>query len=185
MNKVNTRHILVIGGIILIAALSRLFPHYPNVTPIGAMALFGAAYFGKKYYAVLVPIIALIISDIVLYATIYSSYEYSIGFHLWIYGSMVLITLLGMAILRKVKLGTIVTGAIVASLVFFLISNFASWLVSPMYPKTASGLMTAYEAGLPFFWNTILGNFFYCGVLFGAYSLIEYLIPSLNRSRAV
>ena len=62
----------IIIGMILFAAFSRLLPHPPNVTPISAMALFGAAYFGKKYWAILIPLAALWLSNLVLNNIVYA-----------------------------------------------------------------------------------------------------------------
>lgn len=184
MNNKNLKHILVIGGIILIAALSRLVPHYPNVTPIGSIALFGAAYFSRRYLAILVPLIAVIFSDLILYATIYSGFEYSFLNHIWIYAAVLLIALMGGRILRKVNAKSVISGSLAASALFFILTNFGAWLVTPMYPKTAAGLITAYEAGIPFFWNTMGGDLFYCAVLFGGYALLTRFVPSLAPATA-
>jgi hypothetical protein len=51
---------------ILLAAASRLVPHSPNFTPIGAIALFGGATFANRRAAVLVPLAAMFTSDLVL-----------------------------------------------------------------------------------------------------------------------
>src|SRR5438045_2353317 len=50
---------------IAIAVVLRLVPHIPNVVPISAMALFGGVYLNKKY-ALVVPLLAMVLSDIVL-----------------------------------------------------------------------------------------------------------------------
>lgn len=182
MKNKQTKHFLLVCGIILIAAISRLIPHYPNVTPIGSIALFGAAYFSRKSLAILVPLIALILSDILLYTTIYSGFGYSITAHLWIYAAIAVIAFAGMGILKKINLGNIILGSLSASGIFFLLSNFGAWLTTPMYPKTAGGLMLAYEAGLPFFWNTMAGDLFYCAVLFGGYALIKRYAPGFQAN---
>ena len=49
----------VLSLLVLFAAFSRLIPHPPNFAPIGAMALFGAAYFSKKYIALILPVLAM------------------------------------------------------------------------------------------------------------------------------
>ena len=49
----------VITLMILLAALSRLIPHPANFSPIGAMAIFGAGYYSKRYLAFLIPIITM------------------------------------------------------------------------------------------------------------------------------
>ena len=63
--KINLKTGVVIA-MILTATLSRFIPHPPNFTPIGAMSLFGAAYFGRKYLALLIPFLALWLSDLAL-----------------------------------------------------------------------------------------------------------------------
>ena len=54
----NNNFYLVLG-LILIVAFSRLIPHYPNFTPLCAIALFGAKYFNNKYLAYVLPLFAL------------------------------------------------------------------------------------------------------------------------------
>ena len=48
---------LVLAALIFIAALSRVLPHPPNFSPIEAVALFGGAYFAKRHWALLVPLV--------------------------------------------------------------------------------------------------------------------------------
>ncbi len=54
---------------ILLAAVSRVFPHFNNFTPIAAMALFGGVYFSDKRLAFIVPLLAMILSDVILELT--------------------------------------------------------------------------------------------------------------------
>ena len=51
MKKINLTYIGVIA-LILFTSFTRIIPHMPNFTPIGAMALFGGAYLSNKYYAI-------------------------------------------------------------------------------------------------------------------------------------
>jgi hypothetical protein len=61
------------------------------------------------------------------------------------------------------------TASLAASVLFFLVTNFASWSSGMMpYPMNAGGLIQAYIAGLPFLFNGVLGDLFYTSVLFGA-----------------
>ena len=57
---------MVLIGIVAAAALARLVPHPPNVTPIAAMALFGGACFTNRKMAYLLPLAAMLLSDVVL-----------------------------------------------------------------------------------------------------------------------
>lgn len=170
----------LIAGMILIAALSRFLPHPHNFTPLGAMALFGAAHFHRKYLAVLVPFAALWLSDLVLNNLILARQfpqYYQEGFvwftSIWIYLGFFLIAALGWLALQKVNVPRLLGVSVSASLIFFLTTNFGVWAESLMYPKTLAGLSACYAAGIPFFWNTLLGDLVYTGIMFGAYAWIS------------
>ncbi len=95
--KINLRF-GVLFLIVISAAFSRLLPHPPNFTPIGAMALFGAAYFSKKHIALILPIIAMFLSDLVINNVVYAQYFdgftfFYPGFY-WTYGAFIVIGLL-------------------------------------------------------------------------------------------
>lgn len=161
--------------IIAVVALSRLIPHPWNFSPLGGMALFGAAYFAKKHWAIVVPLVAFWLSSLVLDNTVYAHYHE--GFVLitepFVYLSIALIVGLGWLLLKKVKPSNLLVASLSASTVFFVVSNFGSWLTLAIYPKTLSGLVACYAAGLPFFGGTIMGDLFYVTVLFGSYELIK------------
>ena len=61
--------------------------------------------------------------------------------------------------------------ALAMSVGFFLLSNFAVWLVWNMYPHTLDGLAACYAAALPFFGTTLAGDALYTGLLFGLHAL--------------
>ena len=63
MNRIR---FIVLAGMILAAAISRLIPHPPNFTPLAALALFGGASFASKRAAFFVPSVGLVLSDLVL-----------------------------------------------------------------------------------------------------------------------
>ena len=150
-------------SIILFAVILRLLPHPPNFAPITAMALFGGVYLNKKY-ALIVPIIAMLLSDII------------IGFHdtmFFVYLSFLLSGVIGLVIGKRKSIITITGGAILASILFYLITNFGVWLVSGMYPRTFAGLTRAYILALPFYKNTLTGDLFYTGLFSVSYELIR------------
>ena len=149
-----------------------LLPHPDNFTPIGAMALFGAAYFSRQALTLAVPFIARFVSALLLNNIIYR--QYYTGFTLitswWIYAAFGLMMLVGWLLLRqKVTLSRVAIAGLIASAVFFLVTNFSVWLEGTMYPKTTAGLMACYAAGLPFLKNTVMGDLFFSAVLFGTY----------------
>jgi hypothetical protein len=152
-------------SLILIGISLRLAPHPPNFAPVTALALFSGAVLPKKYglYAALVIII---LSDAI------------IGFHDLIaitWGCYFLFGLAGRHLIKGQSIGRGAVVTIGASIFFFVVTNFAVWLTSEMYPATLAGLGQAYTLAIPFFRNTLLSDVFYSGALFGLYALaIKY-----------
>ena len=63
--KLNS-HLITGFVIILMLALSRLIPHPPNFTPILGMAVFSGAIINHKLFSYLIPLAAMLISDLYL-----------------------------------------------------------------------------------------------------------------------
>ena len=167
--------ILTLLAAILAAAALRLVPHPPNFTPIGAMALFSGAFLGRRGLAFVAPLGAMLLSDAI------------IGFHwgmLFVYSGVALIVLLGWLTLSRVTPLRVGGAAVASSVLFFVISNFGTWLLSGMYPLNVSGLAACYVAAIPFFQNTLAGDLFYAGVLFGGFALLERTVPALRSQPA-
>ncbi len=187
MSKTTIRYSLLIG-LIALAAVSRLIPHPHNFTPVGAIALFGAAYFPKKWAAILVPFMAMWMSDLFLNNVTYARMfpEYYQGFQwfgsAWVYGAFLLIGLMGMLTLRKVNALRVGGSAIGASLLFFVVTNLGVWLGSNMYPQNLSGLGACFVAAIPFFGNTLLGDLAYSAVLFGVFEWAKSRSPALAQA---
>jgi hypothetical protein len=154
----------VVLTMIIAAAMMRLIPHWPNFTPIAAIALFGGTFLKRKDLAFLVPVVAMLVSDLI------------IGFHstmLPVYLSFISIVGLGLVLKKRLTVVNTLSASLVASLIFYLVTNFASWTSGMMpYPMNTAGLMQCYIAGLPFLFNGALGDLFYTSVLFGAVYLI-------------
>jgi hypothetical protein len=153
--------------LIIAGAVMRLLPHAANFTPIAAIALFGGVYL-KRSYALFLPLAALAISDIAI------GFD-SLESRLAVYGSFALIGLIGIAVRKKKNPATVIAGSLAGSVVFYLVTNFAFFYTSAMYPHNLYGVMSSYYNALPFFRNTLLGDLFYTGLLFGAYELATYI----------
>jgi hypothetical protein len=154
---------LYISGIL---ALGRLIPHPPNFTPILAAAIFAPYMVNDKWLAMAVPLTAMFMADII------------IGFHpfmIWVYGAIGLSTLISywsMQFGKKyMQLGVM---ALVSSILFFVITNFAVWIMYDSYPKTLEGLMLCYTMAIPFFQNTLYGTIIYT-------ALMAFMVVALSR----
>jgi hypothetical protein len=164
-------------SLIALATLTRLLPHPHNFTPIGAIALFGAAYYGRQYLMLLVPFAALFLSDLFINNVVYSEFtqgQFVWITSVWIYLSFALVMAVGMGWLgNKITPLRVLGASLSGSLMFFLVSNFSTWLESSMYAKNIAGLMACYTAGIPFFGNTLMGDLVYSAALFGAYAWLR------------
>ncbi|MEO7478279.1 MAG: DUF6580 family putative transport protein [Lysobacteraceae bacterium] len=178
---------IVVAVMILLAALSRLLPHPPNFSPIEAVALFGGAYFAKRAWAIVVPLVAMAISDVVLGLVnggIYLDYFLNAHF-VSIYACIVLCTVLGFVLRGRVNGLRVLASSLAGSMVFFVVTNFAVWLsADPLVSATCSNLGSCYVAGLPFFQWTLLGTMFYSALLFGGFALLRSRIPQLRAQTA-
>ena len=164
LKRLTPRFFLVVS-VIAIAAFVRILPHWPNVTHIAAMALFGGAYFNRKVFAFLIPLSALFLSDII------------IGFHntMWaVYAAFIITVALGFIIRNRVNFRSVIVASLSSSVLFFIITNFAVWSSGLVgYPMNFSGLMLCYEAAIPFFRNEILGTLGYNFVFFGSFYIVQ------------
>jgi hypothetical protein len=174
----------VLVAMIVAAAMSRLLPHPPNFSPVEAIALFGGAYFASRAWAVLVPLAAMLISDVVLAALNGGSYSFANYFastSFWlVYGCIAVSTALGFGLRGKVGGARVLGYSLLGSVLFFLVTNFGAWLGSTMYPQNGAGLVAAYAAGIPFFQWTVLGTLFYSALLFGGFALLRRQLPMLR-----
>ncbi len=84
---------------------------------------------------------------------------------------------------RALKGGTIALGSFAGSVIFFLVTNFAVWVLFPTYPHTAIGLLECYEAGLPYFRTTVAADFVFAAAFFGGFALLRGQIPVLAESQ--
>ena len=163
----------------LAAALARLLPHWDNFTPIGALALFGGAYFLRRDAAFAVPLAAMLLSDALLGMTRY-------GWEVWqsqlvVYACFAATVLIGMLLRNRRNIVTVPAAALASSVLFYAVTNFGYWYSETLYPHTAEGLLASYVAALPFFRNALAGDLFYSAILFGIFELAQGHWPALRR----
>ncbi len=182
----------VLVGMVLLAALSRLLPHPPNFTPVGALALFAGAQFRNRWAAFLAPLAALLLSDTALQLLTGLGWgsgwlAHGTGFYpgMWVvYGATAPVTAVGRLLRRHRSAPAVVGGVLTGSVLFFLVTNFAWWADYDLYPHTAAGLLESYAAALPFYRWSLLGDACYGAVLFGGLARAERRYPSLRPAAA-
>ena len=162
-SNTSKNEIITVSIMVAIAAATRFLPHPPNFTAIGGMALFGAATLTNKKLAFIVPIMAMLISDLFI----------PNGFDLSVYTAFIAIAAMGLLISNKKGPMPVIVGSISASVIFFAISNFGVWASQAMYTKNAIGLISCFEAAIPFFPNTLASDLFFIYLLFSSYAIIK------------
>lgn len=163
---------------LLFAVAVRFMPHPFAFTPVGAALLFFGSRGSRKQ--MWVPLALLAGSDVVLTTLVY---RYPLRWdHLvtwaW-YGAMLW---MGSTLKQNAGAIRIMSTALAGSVSFFLVSNFAVWAAWNMYPKTFAGLMTCYDAGVPFFRRGIEGDLLFTALMFGAAALAPAVAGRLHRS---
>lgn len=172
------RTILAMVLIVLAAAL-RVVPHPWNLTPVGAIALFSGAVVKDRRLAFAFPLLSLFAGDVITGLPKVVSY---IELDLAVYGSFLVSVAIGLLLRRNRGVFRIAGATLLGAIQFFLISNLADWAFLDMYPKTGSGLVACYVAGIPLFRNTLAGDALYAALFFGGFALAERVFPALRDS---
>ena len=158
-------------AVALLAAWMVLLPIHLrpwNLSAIGGLGLFAAARLGF-WPAVGFTALALGMKDL----GIYLQYGWPPAPASWLCFSFYVA--LGWAFLRRTESGLkIGTASLAASLLFFLTSNFISWLEQSLpYGYSLSGLMNCYSAAIPFYRGTLVGDLVFSGGLFAAHAVLS------------
>ena len=166
---------IVLFGLSLaaLAVLYRVIPHTSNVTPFAALALLAVSqgFRVMSGWALFLPILVLLVSD--LFLGFYPGVEF-------VYGGHLLAALMGL-LLTRWSMPRFVGAVGGSALIFFAVSNLGVWLMTPLYAKTWSGLVECYVAALPFLKMSLLGDFVFASLVFGAYRLGGLAAASKER----
>lgn len=181
--------VVLVSALILFAVVMRFLPHLSNVTPILAIALLSGFHFKNRSVAVLVPLLAMFVSDLV------------IGFHstlVFVYSPILVVVFFGLWMRahhsrsaqspQNTKIWPIQESfgwTLAGSLLFFLVSNFGVWETQNFYSHNFAGLMTCLAAGIPFFEKSLLGDMMFTGLVFSFYVLACEKFSFLNPQTEV
>jgi hypothetical protein len=165
---------------------------WANFTPIGAMGLFGGAYFNSKWKAFAFPLLTLFASDLIINMLVFGG-KYGVMYSGWyiIYGIFALIVLFGKWLIKKVSVKNVVIASVVAALSHWLIADFTVWIgggtdLRTMTPLTKDwpGLIQCYAQGFPFMRNFLAGTLVYSGIMFGVFEWMKARYAVLQLSVA-
>jgi len=182
--------ILVFVLLVIAAALYRVWDNRPlGFAPQIAMALFAGSVIKDKKFSFLVPVLSMLLSDI-LYQVLYQQGLTTIkGFYTgqWVnYLLFAAITFIGFFINKK-NIGHIFLGSLAGVVFFYLTSNFFNWagggldINNQPYPKTFSGLLNCFAAGLPFFRGSVWATLLFNGIFFGSHYLYSRFFTRIRH----
>ena len=184
--KFNPRTIVLLLFIIAVAVLRVVlnaewgFAFLSNFTPVGAMALFGGAYFSSKK-AYLFPLLTLWISDIFLSRFVYGhEWQLFYGGFYWIYGAFALMVIAGKLLLKNISVKNILLAALVITIIHWIVSDIGVWLAGSKYPKTLEGFWACLSAAIPYERNFLSGTLLYGAIMFGSFEWMKSKYPSLK-----
>jgi len=166
---------LLAGLLVVFAIATRIIfnmLHVYNFNAVMAAGLFAGAYLGSKRIGIVIPFIALAITDAV------------IGYYDWklmavVYASFAVAVLIGKFYAKDATLLRWIASVLGGSLTFFVATNFAVWVFGDgsFYPHTLAGLGQCFTMAIPFYRNTLLGDLTWSAVLFGGYELLKLSLP--------
>jgi hypothetical protein len=197
INKINPRtsvialFIIIVAGIRLLGA-STAQTAFTNFTPIGAMALFGGAYFSSNQKAFLFPLLALFASDVIMMQVFYKTHTNGLlysGWY-WTYGAFVVMVLIGRFI-QNISVKNVVVAAVAGALAHWIITDFGVWAsggtcvtTGQPFTKDFSGFAQCLYVAIPFMKNMLLGNLIYGALMFGGFELLQKRYPILKLQTA-
>jgi hypothetical protein len=164
-------------ALMLVFALSRI----PGMLPLNFSAAYALAFCGGLYFsgamAWWLPMGTLLVTDICLNLFFYHEPVFS-----WYMLVKTLafagIVLLGRFFSPRMNFFKLLGGGLLGAILFYLITNTASWLNDAGYAKTLAGWLQALTTGLPgypptweFFRNTLLSGGLFTGLFVGAMKL--------------
>jgi hypothetical protein len=186
LQKINTRTIVLI--LMIIAAVAMRFVSYKfpyvlsNFTPVGAIALFGGAYFTDKWKAYLVVLVTLFASDLVINYLYTSTWSFGYDGAIWIYLAFAIMVFIG-SFIKKADVINVALGSLASVGVHWLITDMPWVHDASIYPHTLAGYGQALIAAIPFEKNMVLGDILFCAILFGGFELAKSRFASLRTNK--
>ena len=184
--KINPRNAVLLLFIVVTAALRLAsFSGWGPLTvftPIGAMALFGGAYFNGNVKPFAFPLLTLFISDVILMQTMFTDSAYRSGIlytgWVWTYGAFALMTIAGKLIIRNINIKNIAIAVVVSTLIHWLVSDIGGCLAEDKF--TLSVYTQRLITAIPYELRFLGGTAIYSALLFGLFEWLQTRYTSLK-----
>ena len=185
LQKINIRTIVLVSMILATASFRLLSFKFPdllsNITPVGAIALFGGAYFAEKWKAYAVVLITLFSTDILINYLYTSKWVIWAEGSLWVYLTFAIMVFIG-SLIKKANVVNVSLCSLASVSIHWLIIDMP-WLYGTLYPHNFSGYGQSLIAAIPFENNMLVGDLVFCTILFGGFELAKTKFTFLRNSR--
>ncbi|HVV55334.1 MAG TPA: DUF6580 family putative transport protein [Mucilaginibacter sp.] len=182
LQKINTRNTVLVLAIVAAAAFRLVSARYPyvlsNFNPVGAIALFGGAYFVNKWKAYLLPFLSLFVSDIFLNHFYSGKWEIMDNSSIMVYVFFILMVFIG-SLIKKANMLNVFAVSILGVVLHWLLTDLP---IGNLYPHTLAGYGQSLVAAILFEKNMLFGDIVFCAILFGGFELAKSRY-SVLRSR--
>jgi hypothetical protein len=185
--KINGRLILFTLILVALATACKYFfgpdLNWSGFSPVIAIALFSGMIVKERNLSFILPLVALLLSDAAIQLLHEQNAFAYAGFYQGQWKNYLILlfaaTLIGWLIKGKNYRSLLLAG-IIAPTVFFLVSNFNVWLSAEVfYSRDFNGLMNCYEAGLPFYKNTLIATLVFLPTIVFIYNYLTRRKASL------
>jgi hypothetical protein len=184
-----TLFIAITAGIRIIFNFNHDISLLANFSPLGAMAIFGGAYFSKNWKAFAFPLLMLFISDIILNQTVLRSYSSGLLYRgwYWVYGAFALMTLVGTTLLRKLTVNRFLFSVLTCVFIHWIVTDFGIWMGSKRYSQDFNGFLACLGDAIPYEWRFLIGTLAYGLILFGLFEWMKrkYLILKTSQETRI
>ncbi|HEY8781427.1 MAG TPA: DUF6580 family putative transport protein [Mucilaginibacter sp.] len=185
LQKINTRTIVLILMIVAAAAMRLVSYKFPyvlsNFTPVGAIALFGGAYFTDKWKAYLVVLLTLFASDILINYLYTSKLAFWYEGSFWVYLTFAIMVFIG-SLIKKANIANVAIASLASVCIHWLVIDMP-WLYGSLYPHNLTGYGQSLVAAVPFERNMVLGDIVFCAILFGGFELAKSKYSILRNKK--
>jgi hypothetical protein len=177
--------ITAIAMVRVVTNLDEKFLPLKNFSPVGAMALFGGAYFSTKSKAFAFPLLMLFISDFILRQTAFKDYDSGIlydGWY-WVYGAFALMTIAGGWLLKKITVKTFILSTLVCVFIHWIVTDFGVWYHSRIFSQDVQGYIDCLIVAIPYECRFLTGTIIYGIILFAVFEWMQQRYTVLKTSR--
>jgi uncharacterized protein DUF6580 len=173
LQKINTRNTVLVLVIVTAAAFRLVSARFPyvlsNFNPVGAMALFGGAYFADKWKAYFVPLLTLFVSDIFLNHFYSGKWVILDNSSIMVYVFFLVMVFVG-TLIKRANVWNVFLASLLGVVLHWLLTDLP---IGNLYPHTFEGYMQSLTAAIPFEKNMLLGDIVFCAIFFGGFEFAK------------